>query len=129
MHLKTYASYWYTSQFNLNPDDSMPFQIMEFIIATFGLFGNIALLVTYFRKDRKIRFNNLMMLIGAFDVLFVLLALVGATSNLAFTITPTSITNQLRKWYNFTSLWSFSGSVYVTALIAIERFLAICKER
>ena len=102
---------------------------MEFIIATFGLFGNIALLVTYFRKDRKIRFNNLMMLIGAFDVLFVLLALVGATSNLAFTITPTSITNQLRKWYNFTSLWSFSGSVYVTALIAIERYLAICKER
>ena len=137
-----YSSHWWSSQQTLTDSERIPFYTMEWIIALFGIVGNLTLLRIYMRKDRKIRFNNLMILIAFFDNVYHITDLAStildSTSNntkLDFTcvtykyfITTEDIYVVLRviKFFHY---WSFSGSVYTTALIAFERYLSVCKEK
>ena len=108
-----------------DPHVSVTLTTLICLIALFGLVGNVAQLRIYFKKDRKIRFNNLMLLIAIFDLLYLLFKL----NSLIIEKSQMLVPLWYRLLYGFVINWSFSGSAYTMALIAIERYLAICKDR
>ena len=61
----------YKSLSTLDSTSKLAFKIVSYIISIFGLVGNLALFVIYVRKDRKVRFNSLMLLITSFDFFFI----------------------------------------------------------
>ena len=101
----------------------LPFNIVGGVIALFGLLGNIALLVTYSKKDKTNRFNNLMCLIGIFDLIFVTVDIVWIAIDFEFDLDSTPY----YKVFYFVYEWSLSGSAYATALMALERYCILCK--
>ena len=107
----------------------MPLYTIEWMIALFGITGNLTLMRIYLGKDRKIRFNNLMILIAFFDSLYVLTDLTSTVLDSTYKYIPTEDFNIISQIINFMGYWSFSGSVYTTALIAFERYLSLCKEK
>ena len=97
------------------------FKIGTYISAIFGLLGNLALFYTYWKKNRKVRFNILMLMITAFDLVYLVVELVAYSTEDTFE-QYNGITGFI---YNFT----FACSVYTTALTVIERFLILCLEK
>ena len=103
---------------NLDATSKLPFQIVTCIISIFGLVGNLALFVIYVRKDQKIRFNTLMLLITSFDFFYNVIGI------------AEFFENETLEWlilflYGFT----ITGSVWATTLVTIERYLILCKEK
>ena len=103
---------------NLGNLDELPFQIVTCIISIVGLVGNLALFVIYVRKDQKIRFNTLMLLITSFDFFYNVIGI------------AEFFENETLEWlilflYGFT----ITGSVWATTLVTIERYLLLCKEK
>ena len=97
------------------------FKIGTYISAILGLLGNLALFYTYWKKNRKVRFNILMLMIATFDLVYLVVELVAYSTEDTFE-QYNGITGFI---YNFT----FACSVYTTALTVIERFLILCLEK
>ena len=114
-----------TSLMTLDAPSKLPFKIVCCIISIFGLLGNLALFVIYVRKDRKVRFNSLMLLIMTFDSFFI----VCGVANMVIELTESSEDNILVKVITFLYHFTFTGSVSTTTLVAIERYLILCKEK
>ena len=104
----------------------LAFKIVSCIISIFGLVGNLAMFVIYFRKDRKVRFNSLMLLITSFDFFFIVFGMV----QLAIHLTESGEDQlTLAKIVQFLYSFTFTGSVYTTTLVVIERYLILCKQK
>ena len=116
-----YKSEWLVQHYFLDDQTKFAFKIATYIIAIFGLLGNLALFYTYWKKNRKIRFNILMLMISAFDLVYLVVELVAYSTENTFE-QYNGITGFI---YNFT----FACSVYTTALTVIERFLILCLEK
>ena len=109
----------------LDAPSKLPFKIVCCIISIFGLLGNLALFGIYVRKDRKVRFNSLMLLITSFDFFFI----VCGVAKVVIGLTESSEDKILVKVIIFLYQFTFTGSVYTTTLVAIERYLILCKEK
>ena len=114
-----------TSLMTLDATSKLAFKIVCCIISLFGLLGNLALVVIYVRKDRKVRFNSLMLLIMTFDSFFI----VCGVANMVIELTESSEDKILVKVITFLYHFTFTGSVSTTTLVAIERYLILCKEK
>ena len=110
----------------------LAFKIVSCIISIFGLVGNLAMFVIYFRKDRKVRFNSLMLLITSFDFFFIVFGMVQVAIHLTESgeDQPTlAHRGSLAKIVQFLYSFTFTGSVYTTTLVVIERYLILCKQK
>ena len=102
--------------------------VIMLIVCTFGLFGNIAAIIT-FRKSHRLQrnFYTFMFYLAIFDLLYIVVA------------TLVFILPQLSDYYKNEGLWhyvvpwaipigqvSMSGSVFFTTVITIERYLTVC---
>lgn len=102
--------------------------VIMLIVCTFGLFGNIAAIIT-FRKPHRLQrnFYTFMFYLAIFDLLYIVVA------------TLVFILPQLSDYYKNEGSWhyivpwaipigqvSMSGSVFFTTVIAIERYLTVC---
>ena len=119
--------YWYSEY---GKSEWVPFNIVEGIIALLGLLGNIALLVTYSKKDKTNRFNNLMFLIGIFDLMLVTIDIIWIAIGLFDLEFELDLSwTELERVCTFLYEWSLSGSVYATALMALERYCILCRNK
>ena len=114
----------------LDATSKLPFKIVNCIISIFGLVGNLALFVIYVRKDHKVRFNSLMLLITSFDFIFLVFenvrTVIELTEDVKWIYMDKPIYLRIILFlYGFT----FTGSVYTTILVNIERYLILCREK
>ena len=89
------------------------FSIITVIISLIGLLGNIALMVTYKKKNLQIRFNVLMITLAGFDIFYL-------------------ISDSTAQFTNFWLLmhlrgFGFSASILTTVCISFERYMVLCK--
>ena len=89
-----------------------------FTFALIGIVSNTAMIQVYKKKDLKVRFNCLMLALAVFDLLTILLFIL--TTILQVAIGPNAI-------LLFVDGASFLCSAYTMTLIALERYLALCR--
>ena len=87
--------------------------IITLIISIIGLLGNIALMVTYRKKNLQIRFNVLMITLACFDIFYL-------------------ISDSITQFQDFWLLmhlrgFGFSASILTTVCISFERYMVLCK--
>ena len=87
--------------------------------ALLGIIGNILLILTYKKKDLKTRFNSLMLLLAICDLFYLIF--------LSFTLVVLSFYGTVPVLVFLTEC-VFSGSVYTTTVIALERYLVFCRD-
>ena len=88
------------------------------IIVLFGLIGNILLFKEFWLKNRKKRFNALVLILTVFDELFLIFGMSHLLSS-QDTFSPLYAIAQV----------CFCGSAYTTITISLERYLIICHNR
>ena len=89
-----------------------------------GLIGNIKLILLYRKKDLKIRFNCLMLVLASFDLSYLL--------SVIFLLTSSKFGGGDSDIYmisGFVMHCNFKGSVFTTLAISIERYLVFCKNK
>ena len=104
---------------NKMADTDLIYQIVECIFAGIGLIANGALFVIYLKKDRKVRFNQSMLLLISWDTLFIVSMLI---QNFATLETDLSLMTLFYRG-------SFDASVLTTTLIALEQFMILCRNK
>ena len=124
-----YKDHWWKSQWKLKRSEEIPFNVVTCIIAIFGFMGNLALLMTYMKKDRKIRFNRLMLLIASFNLLCLTILIIKLIMFFGGSASLSDKDGAFQQFLQFVHDFSFSGSVCLTALIALERYLLLCKDQ
>ena len=95
--------YTITSLTTLDPTSKLAFMIISCIISIFGLVGNLTLFVIYVRKDRKVRFNSLMLLIISFEFFFIICEVVKVILKSSGSMEYKTV----GKMVNFLSFWNF----------------------
>ena len=91
--------------------------LMVFAIA--GIVGNSLLINTYKTKNLQVRFDCLMLMLATIDLVFLILLIFGFAISMELGNTP---------WLFFIIECVFSGSVYTTTVIAMERYLLLCRD-
>ena len=77
------------------------------------------------RDMRKHSFNHLLIVLACYDLLFIVCSIPVHTSRI-FEFGGYLFANLYSFFYPMTSV-SFTGSIYMTMAITIERYLAVCK--
>ena len=90
----------FTTLTTVDPISKLAFKIVSSTISIFGLLGNLALFAIYIKKDCKVRFNNLMLLIISFDFFFIICGVVkGSMIESSVDITIGKMVNFLFAWW------------------------------
>lgn len=87
--------------------------------ALLGIIGNVLLIHTFKNKDLKSRFNSFMLLLAICDLVYLTLQSSTLIINAFYETLPTLV---------FFTQCAFSGSVYTTTAIALERYLVFCRD-
>ena len=94
---------------------------IQWAIFTLGLIGNIALIVIFSKKDLKLRFNGLIIILAVFDLVYM-------TTRLTWSMIDYNYLN----YYKLTmvvqnlSQVAFSCSAWTAIAISLERYILIC---
>ena len=104
-----------------NPKILITFFALNCIIATFGILGNIALILTYLKKNRSLRFNQLMITLATFDFFCLISGVVNDVLQRSGLGEHKAIT--------FPYFGFVGASVYTAISICLERYLILCHER
>ena len=99
------------------------------LIVLIGIIGNIALIVTYQRKGLNTRFNQLMVTLATFDLIF-LLVIPSVPATFYFVSTQQTDAVAALVLFNIAyivSYTSFKGSIFTTMALTAERYLVDCK--
>ena len=78
-----------------------------------------------FRDMRKHSFNHLLIVLACYDLLFIICSIPVHTSRIFEFGASYIFANLYSFFYPMTSV-SFSGSIYMTVAITVERYLAVC---
>ena len=92
---------------------------VQWIAVVFGLIGNIALIAIFLKKDKSVRFNNLILTLAVFDVIYLCMEI---TASMAYYFDELALELQIAKFVNV----AFSLSSFTAIAISIERYLLIC---
>ena len=93
---------------------------IHWTIFTLGFIGNIALIVTFSKKDLKLRFNGLIIALAVFDLVYMTTRLTWSMIDyldlpLDYYLTVVVLTQV-----------AFSCSAYTAIAISLERYILIC---
>ena len=89
-----------------------------------GMFGNIALIAIYSKKNLNLRFNKLMITLAIFDLSYLTVHMCLFINSV--TLGVTSVTHMI---FGFLGYCAFKGSAFTTIAISLERYLILCKDR
>ena len=98
------------------------------LIVLIGIIGNIALIVTYKRKGLNTRFNQLVVTLATFDLIFLLV--IPSVPATFYFVSTQQTNNAVLVLFNIAyivSYTSFKGSIFTTMAITAERYLVDCK--
>ena len=107
-----------------------PFQVLQsawnigiqWTIFPLGLIGNIALIVIFSKKDLKLRFNGLIIILAVFDLVYMTTRL---TWSMIFYL---DLQLDSEKYLTMVALTevAFSCSAFTAIAISLERYILIC---
>ena len=97
---------------------------LQWTIFTLGLIGNIALIVIFSKKDLKLRFNRLIILLAVFDLVYVTTQLTLSMINY-LDIKDTAYID-IRSILGAMNEVAFSCSAWTAVAISFERYALIC---
>ena len=113
-----------------NSNISIIFLVVTCIIALIGLIGNAALFHTFWKKNRKIRFNVLMITLSVFDTLYLSMEVTADSYDFSRGIIwndmPFSDLDLIHFVLDYLRLSLFGCSVFTVVSIAVERVLVTC---
>ena len=108
-------------------------------VVLFGVVGNVSFFVSFYKKNRKVRFNILMLTLAIFDSIFLLTSLpldvINFQKGILWSDTyhhklgRQQVLLNVYKTLDFISLLSFGGSVFTALTISLERYLLICRNK
>ena len=105
-----------------SPKILIPFFALNCIFAAFGILGNIALCLTYFKKNRNLRFNQLMITLATFDFLCLISGIIHGGLQISDNLAEYKVIRYI--YFGFVG-----ASVYTAIAICLERYLILCHER
>ena len=94
--------------------------VVQWIAVVFGLIGNIALIAIYLKKDKSVRFNNLILTLTVFDVIYLCMQI---TSSMAYYFDEFDLEQKIGNFVNV----AFSLSGFTAIAISIERYCMLCR--
>ena len=97
--------------------------ILQLMISSFGIFANTASIIILSRKALKNFFNQLLVVLAVYDLVYCVTVLLESLSKLGV---PSNTYNLLFPYllYPLNSI-SMTGSIYMTIAIAMERYIAV----
>ena len=95
---------------------------IQWTIFPLGLIGNIALIVIFSKKDLKLRFNGLIILLAVFDLVYMTTRL---TWSMIFYLDLQLDSEKYLTMVVLTEV-AFSCSAFIAIAILLERYLMIC---
>ena len=101
--------------------------LISALIALIGIIGNIALILFYKKKGLNTRFNQLLVTLATFDLIFLLVI---PSVPASFYFVSTAKTNGFLALFNIAYIVSYTalkGSIFTTIAITAERYLVDCK--
>ena len=96
---------------------------IQWTIFTLGLIGNIALIVIFSKKDLKLRFNGLIIILAVFDLVYMTTRL---TWSMIFYLDLELDEKFKINTMGFLEQVAFSCSAYTAIAISLERYILIC---
>ena len=128
---------------SLHPEIQLAIFSICALIALIGIIGNIALILSYKRKGLNTRFNQLLVTLATFDLIFLLVIpsvpasfyfvsndAPGRSGRFLGTPNSTAKTNGFLALFNIAYIVSYTalkGSIFTTIAITAERYLVDCK--
>ena len=94
--------------------------VVQWIAVVFGLIGNIALIAIFLKKDKSVRFNNLILTLAVFDVIYLCMEI---TASMAYYFDELALELQIAKFVNV----AFSLSSFTAIAISLERYCMLCR--
>ena len=91
------------------------------VCGTFGLIGNILLIIIFYQKDLRIRFNGLIMTLAIFDFLYICICF-GNDVCLYYKFHNGNLFYALENFL-------FYCSIFTVTMICIERYLVVCRNK
>ena len=95
---------------------------IQWTIFPLGLIGNIALIVIFSKKDLKLRFNGLIILLAVFDLVYMTTRL---TWSMIFYLDLQLDSEKYLTMVVLTEV-AFSCSAFTAIAISLERYILIC---
>ena len=93
---------------------------VQWIAVVFGLIGNIALIAIFLKKDKSVRFNNLILTLAVFDVIYLCMEI---TASMAYYFDEFDLAQKIGNFVNV----AFSLSGFTAIAISIERYCMLCR--
>ena len=94
--------------------------VVNWIAVVFGLIGNIALIAIFLKKDKSVRFNNLILTLAVFDVIYLCMEI---TASMAYYFDELALEQKIAKFVNV----AFSLSSFTAIAISLERYCMLCR--
>ena len=94
--------------------------VVNWIAVVFGLIGNIALIAIFLKKDKSVRFNNLILTLAVFDVIYLCMEI---TASMAYYFDELALEQKIAKFVNV----AFSMSYFTAIAISLERYCMLCR--
>ena len=108
------------SQYPFQVWRSIWFISVQWIAVVFGLIGNIALIAIFLKKDKSVRFNNLILTLAVFDVIYLCMEI---TASMAYYFDELALELQIAKFVNV----AFSLSSFTAIALSLERYCMLCR--
>ena len=97
--------------------------VVQWIAVVFGLIGNIALIAIFLKKDKSVRFNNLILTLTVFDVIYLCMQI---TQSMAYYFEKSTRSALYVRMEVFSNI-AFSLSTFTAIAISIERYCMLCR--
>ena len=99
------------------------------IVAILGIFGNICLILNFWRQNQQRHIRALFITLAIFDLIFIICAYFAfSIKQYDFEFYEDNITIAL-PWLLPILQSALTGSVYFTIAISVERYLLVCKNK
>ena len=117
---------------NHEPILNVTFLTLTCVVAFIGILGNIAMIMTYLKKNRQSRFNIMMIFLSILDGIYLTLDVAWNYFRFDEKVYWLDWDFSFREKYSILEYFmiaTFGSSVFTTLFVSIDRYFAFCRER